>query len=58
MITEKSPEAARGCFTQTEYKYCLRCHRLLKTPQNRLRGFGATCYEKAKADEKILKKLF
>ncbi len=31
-----------------EYNYCLRCGRKLKSKQNRLRGYGETCYKKYK----------
>ena len=31
------------------YKYCRRCGKLLKGDENRRRGYGKTCYVKAKA---------
>lgn len=32
------------------YKYCQRCGKRLKGEENRIRGFGKICYEKAKAE--------
>ena len=29
------------------YKYCLRCGKRLKTPENQARGMGKTCWEKS-----------
>ena len=31
-----------------EYNYCLRCGRKLTSKENRLRGYGMTCYKKVK----------
>ena len=33
---------------QKEHEYCLRCGRKLKSPENRLRGMGLTCWKKSK----------
>ena len=30
------------------YNYCLRCHRKLKTLENRQRGYGDICWKKIK----------
>lgn len=30
-----------------EYQFCLRCGRRLKTPENRKRGMGETCWNKS-----------
>lgn len=35
-----------------EFKYCLRCGRRLKSSENRKRGYGKICYEKAMAKPK------
>lgn len=32
------------------YKYCQRCGKRLKGEENRIRGFGKICYEKARAE--------
>ena len=40
--TEKSSEV--------KYKYCLRCGRRLKKPENIVRGMGLVCWEKSKTD--------
>lgn len=32
------------------YKYCRRCGKRLKGEENRIRGFGKTCFEKARAE--------
>ena len=32
------------------YKYCRRCGRRLQGVENRMRGYGAVCYQKAKAE--------
>ena len=32
------------------YKYCRRCGKLLKGDENRLRGYGKTCFEKAQKE--------
>ena len=34
----------------TIYKYCRRCGKRLKGEENRIRGYGKTCYEKAKRE--------
>ena len=34
----------------TLYKYCRRCGKRLKGEENRLRGYGKICYEKAKKE--------
>ena len=31
---------------QRQYKYCLRCHRLLKSEESKAKGMGKTCWEK------------
>ena len=36
------------------YKYCQRCGRRLKSEENGLRGFGETCFKKAKIETKGL----
>ena len=33
------------------YKYCRRCGKLLKGEENRARGFGPICFEKAKREQ-------
>ena len=33
------------------YNYCLRCGRKLKTPENKLRGMGAICWEKSHLEQ-------
>jgi len=40
-----------------EYDKCLRCGRKLKTPENRLRGYGKICYQKQITKNNV-KKLF
>ena len=35
------------------YKYCRRCGKRLKGEENRIRGYGKICYEKAKASTPI-----
>ncbi len=40
--TEKSSEV--------RYRYCLRCGRKLKKPENIARGMGLVCWEKSKTD--------
>lgn len=32
------------------YKYCRRCGKRLKSEENRIRGYGETCYEKARQE--------
>ena len=39
------------------YKYCQRCGKRLKGEENRLRGHGKTCFEKARQEAKRLKPL-
>lgn len=39
-----------------EHKYCLRCGRKLKTPENRLRGYGKICWLKIQKNKR--RKLF
>lgn len=39
------------------YKYCQRCGKRLKSEENRLRGFGETCFQKAKQEARGLKPL-
>lgn len=39
-----------------EYDKCLRCGRKLKSQENRLRGYGETCWNKVKTEQK--KRLF
>jgi len=34
------------------YKYCRRCGKRLKGAENRLRGYGETCFEKAQKEAK------
>ena len=34
----------------TIYKYCRRCGKRLKGEENRIRGYGKTCYEKARQE--------
>ena len=34
------------------YKYCKRCGRQLKSEENRLRGFGKVCFERARIEAK------
>lgn len=34
------------------YKYCLRCGRLLKNPEARIKGFGVVCEKKMKQCKK------
>ena len=34
----------------TLYKYCRRCGKRLKGEENRLRGYGKTCFEKTRAE--------
>jgi hypothetical protein len=34
----------------TLYKYCRRCGKRLKGAENRIRGYGQTCYEKARQE--------
>ena len=36
--------------TEAKYKYCLRCGRRLKKPENMIRGMGIVCWEKSKTD--------
>ena len=33
------------------YKYCLRCGRKIKTPENKLRGMGKICWEKSHLEQ-------
>ena len=35
------------------YKYCRRCGKRLKGEENRIRGFGRVCFEKAKAENSL-----
>ena len=35
-----------------EYNYCIRCGRRLKNYENRIRGMGDTCWEKAQKEPK------
>lgn len=35
------------------YKYCRRCGKRLKGEENRLRGYGKTCFEKIKAEAHV-----
>lgn len=39
-----------------EYDKCLRCGRKLKSAENRLRGYGETCWKKVEVKQK--KRLF
>lgn len=39
------------------YKYCQRCGKRLKSEENRLRGYGETCFQKARQEAKGLKPL-
>ena len=34
---------------EKEHEFCLRCGRRLKTMENRIRGYGDTCFKKRKA---------
>ena len=36
--------------SEVKHKYCLRCGRKLKNPENIARGMGKVCYEKSKTD--------
>lgn len=40
-----------------EYRYCLRCGRVLKKEETRKIGYGKVCYEKMK-NETVKKPLF
>ena len=33
---------------EKEYKYCLRCGRVLKSPESRIKGYGTICEKKLK----------
>lgn len=41
-----------------EHEFCLRCGRKLKTPENRMRGYGNICYKKVSSNIGKTKKLF
>lgn len=43
---EKKQSAKSDAIKTNEYLFCLRCHRRLKTPAARLRGYGDVCYQK------------
>lgn len=43
MCNNKLPDR----YIQHNYVKCLRCGRVLKTPESRVIGYGATCYKKA-----------
>ena len=36
--------------SEVQYKYCLRCGRKLKKPENVVRGMGKVCWEKSKTE--------
>ena len=40
------------------YKYCLRCGRELKSLENKQRGMGKVCWEKAQVEKPKIPKLF
>ena len=40
------------------YKFCLRCGKRLKTPENQARGMGKTCWEKSQRDKEKHLSLF
>ena len=40
------------------YKTCLRCHRKLKSEENRKRGYGDICWKRIQANKKRIKPLF
>ena len=37
-----------------EYDYCLRCGRKLKSPENRIRGYGNICFGKMLSKKKAV----
>ena len=41
---------------EKEHEFCLRCGRRLKTTENRIRGYGETCFKKRKRNRQA--KLF
>ena len=49
-------ENAKNLEAISEFDRCLRCHRKLKTPENRLRGMGKICWEKSHLEQS--KRLF
>ena len=50
IILSADIEKETGRNSEVCYKYCLRCGRKLKRPENVVRGMGKVCWEKSKTD--------